>query len=200
MTSNQTTAEQIAEINQQLNSEKMEFPFYTLQNETEKELNIEYFYSLIDKYYGFSLFNIENFEILRSGINRGFKYALFIPNKDRNGENIDPLIYNNLMNIINEGGAGQYHQYIAVNSGYFNEKLNIKMIENTKILIFSNINDHFINIFNYVKYNFNQDAILITHFNKLRPHQIEDNKNILFLFTYNDEDTPTKDNLRNIFY
>lgn len=200
MTSEKTTEQQIQEINQNLNGEELEFPFYNLLNETEQELNIEYFYSLIVKYYGFTLFNIENFEILRSAINNGYKYALFIPNKDRKGDNIDPLIYGDLMNIINEGGEGQYSQYSAVISGYFNEKLNIKMIENTKIILFNNINERFINIYNYVKYNFNQDTILITDFNNLRPHQVEENKNILFLFTYNDEDTPTKDNIKNIFY
>jgi len=176
------------------------FPNYKILNELDQNQNIEYYYSLIKKYYGFTLFNIKNYNKLINGIKRGFKYSLFIPNKDRKGENIDPLIYKKLMNIIKEGGESQYFENIIVNSGYYNEELNINMLETTHIILFNSIDHRFIKIYNDVKYNFDQDTILITHFKNLKPHKIKENHNILFLFTYNDEDTPTKDNINNIFF
>jgi hypothetical protein len=185
--------------------------YENILNNKKNYFNNEDLKKLISKFYGFSKFDFNNLNFYKDGIQSGFNYALYIPDRDRNSEKININILNELYIYIEQLRSENkiYNNIIEVKGAYENKKLNIVMFEDTIILLFKNLLD-MKNIFNYVLKNFNQQSILIEYkkeFN-FNNDDFEDGDELIYILTgdnkdelkeYNIKPQPIKENIT-IFY
>ena len=185
--------------------------YENILNNKKNYFNNEDLLKLINKFYGFSKFTFNNLNFYKDGINKGFNYALYIPDRDRNSEKININILNELFIYIEQLKSENkiYNNIIEVKGAYENKKLKLIMFEDTLILLFKNLKD-MENIFNYVLNNFNQESLLIEYKKEFNFNidDFEDGDELIYILTgdnkdelkeYNIKPQPIKENIT-IFY